>query len=320
MVYCVMPSHMTARVRRTIERSLRDRDGIEVVEERREGDRRRGSERRSRTLALRPGSQRRRIRYAEGRRVAERRAVLVPVAAPGELPRAARQHAASLSFIEPLEVPVDFRADVEAVRAIVRYQSGEGEVAELYGRWFEPVYTYLSVTMDRGADVEAQVAAALAEVLRQLPGVEPAPAQVRPWLFGIAHRAAGPWSLEQPLPRGRVNGHDHRLGENGKLEDAGGLEWLGDDELVLLVERRPPAERHLLVLRYFVGLSFTEIGTIMGIEAEDALGLHRSAVDSLEATLSAVTRSPRIEGRHPMGRLTHQTPVLHRRRRALLAT
>lgn len=319
MVYCVVPSEMAARARRSIERGMRGRPDIALVRERRSGERRELADRRESYELRAAWADRRRIRYASGRRVAERREALVPVAAPAGLPRAVRAHAAHLSFMDALEVPADFRENVDTVRAIIRLQAGECDFGELYGRWFDTIYTYLSVTLDRGADVESHVASVLAEALRQLPHVAPGPSKLRPWLFAIACSAAlahPPRELERKSASGNGPGSGEHVAGN---ESEARLDWLSDDELVLLIERRPRPERHLLVLRYFAGLGFAEIGEVMSITAADAAALHQAAVDSLDATLAAATRSPRVENRHPMGRLTQQTPVLHRRRRALLA-
>ncbi len=97
------------------------------------------------------------------------------------------------------------------------------------------------------------------------------------------------------------------------------MSWVSDDELLLLIERRPAAERHVLALRYLAGLGFAQISDVMGLARREAMETHREALRALEHTLSSVTRSPRVAGHHPMARLGHQTPVLHRRRRALLA-
>jgi DNA-directed RNA polymerase specialized sigma24 family protein len=314
MVYCVVPSTVTARVRRSIERGLSGRQGLEVVLDGREGERRATGERRARAELREPWSERRQVRYPDGRRVADRRAVLVPVAPPADLPRATRAHVSSVAFMEPLEVPGDLRADVEAVRAIVRFQSGERDLAELYSRWVDPVYTYLSIALDRGADVESLVSTVLAEALRDARESAPGPGEVRQWLFGIAHRCARPVSPDRPRA---TRGGNPAAEAGGKVKTS--LDWISDDDLVLLIERRPPAERHLLVLRYFAGLSLSQVAEVMGVAVADAAALHGSAIRALEESLSAVTRSPRVEGRHPMGRLSHQTPVLHQRRRALLA-
>jgi RNA polymerase sigma-70 factor (ECF subfamily) len=315
MVYCVVPSTVAARVRRSIERGLSGRQGIEVLPEGRSGERRTPGDRRERADVREPWSERRCVRYAEGRRVADRRAGLVPVEPPPNLPRAVRANISSVAFVESLDVPAELREDVEAVRAIIRFQSGERDLAELYSRWIDAVYTYLHVTLDRDADVETYVSHVLSDALRDARDAAPAPGDVRPWLFGIAHRRARSSSLERPRPT-LVGGH--------ALAEAGAkvrmpLDWISDDDLVLLIERRPPAERHLLVLRYFAGLSLAEVAAVMELGDAEAAALHNSAVMALDASLSAVNRGPRVEERHPMGRLSHQTPVLHQRRRALLA-
>lgn len=315
MAYCVVPPNMAGRARRSIERAVRDEADVEILVERRSRDRRGGPERRRGPVGYVPALERRRVGYPDGRRVAERRAVLVPVEAPSGLGRTVGRHDAELSFLEPLDVPEDFRADIEAVRAIVRFKSGESDFAELYDRWFDPVWIYLSVTLDRGVDVELQVSITLADAFRELAGAVPSPTQVRAWLFGLAYRTARPRGLELPRPLTADGGPLPELDDPGEP----GLSWLTDDDLLLLIERRPPAERHVLVLRYFAGLAFVEIASIMGIEASGAVALHRAAVASLDATLAGVGRSPRMEERHPMGRLIHQTPALRQRRRALLA-
>lgn len=315
MTYCVVPSNMAGRVKRSIERAVRDESEVTLLVDRRTGDRRGQQPRRRGPVGYVPARERRRLGYSDGRRVAERRAVLVPVEVPSGLGRAIGRHADELSFLEPLEVPDDFRADIEAVRAILRFKSGEADFAELYDRWFDPVWTYLSITLDRGADVELHVSITLADAFRELSSAAPGPTQVRTWLFGLAYRAARPRGMELTRPLAATDGPAPELDD----ADEDGLSWVSDDDLLLLIDRRPPAERHVLVLRYFAGLTFVEIASIMGIEASGAVALHRLAVASLDATLAGVNRTPRMEERHPMGRLIHQTPALRQRRRALLA-
>jgi DNA-directed RNA polymerase specialized sigma24 family protein len=314
MVYCVVSREVAGRIRRSVERGMRDRPDITVLRERRSEERRERPERRQASEPRAAWADRRRIRYVSGRRVAERREALVAVAAPTGLPRAVRTHLAAVSFVEALEVPADFREDIETVRAIVRFQAGERDFAELYGRWFDSIYTYMRVTLDRASDVEGQVAHVISEALRQLPRVAPGPAQLRSWLFGIVYDGARAIPLGDDIRP--INGHGPR---SAGAEDRHALDWLSDEELVLLIERRPLPERHVLVLRYFAGLGWADIGEVMAVDADVALSLHEMAVDSLDSTLAALTRSPRVEDRLQMGRLIQQTPVLHRRRRALLA-
>lgn len=311
MVYCVVPSETASRVKRALDRTLRDDADVVLLVDRRGFERRRGIERRRHVGPH--VVERRRVGYPDGRRVADRRSVLVPVSAPPAVGRAAR-NAEGVLFVEPLEVPEDFRRDVDAVRAIIRCKSGESDIGELYERWFDPVYTYLSVTLDRGEDVEAGVSTVLAEVLHRLTAATPGPTEVRRWLFGIVYECVRPRRQELPLPLSR----DDARGEPDPAAERG-LAWLSDGELLLLIARRPPAERHVLVLRYFAGLTFGEIGTVMKFDPSEAIALHRSAVASLDATLAAAGRGTRLEERHPMARLTQPSPTLRQRRRALLA-
>lgn len=316
MVYCIVPGGVSGKVRRSVERALRAHEEVATLAERRRADRRMRAERRLHDAARPAWAERRRVRYPDGRRVAERRATLVPVGVPDAMPRAVRQYAAALTFFAPLEIPHELRSDVDAVRALVRFQSGEQEVAELYRRWFDPVYTYLSLTLERGADVESHVATALAAALEAASEAAPAPAQVRAWLFGIAYDTV---RADAGAARRPLNGHRHERAEPPVDDGEAVLKWVTDEDLLLLIGRRPAQERHVLVLHYFAGLSFDEIAEVLRIHPAGAAELHRSAVEALDATLAAVAPGARGEERHQMGRLTHQTPVLHRRRRALLA-
>ena len=242
----------------------------------------------------------------------------IPVAPP-VLPRRAAHHAEQLSFVERLEAPPEFQEDIDAVRAIVRFQAGDREaLAELYSRWFDRIYAYLRLTTTESEELDQRVCAVFTEAARTLPELVLSPAQVRPWLFGLAYRAACADARGRLLP---VHEHGDPVVAAPELTDVeeDGLEWLTDEDLVLLVERRPSAERHALVLRYLGGLSFAEVAAIMGMQTKSVVELHRAAVRGIESTLAAITRSPRVGGRLPMSRLGHQTPVLYRRRRALRA-
>ena len=93
MTYCLVPHDLAPKVARLLERSWRDDPTIAVVIERRAHERRTSGELREAALLLRPAivTDRRRIRYPEGRRIAERRAILVPVAGP-PVPRVVRKY------------------------------------------------------------------------------------------------------------------------------------------------------------------------------------------------------------------------------------
>jgi DNA-directed RNA polymerase specialized sigma24 family protein len=310
-----VPGDLWPKVSRLLERAWRDDPSVEVVVDRRVGERRTTGERRRASMRMGPpfATDRRQIRYEDGRRIADRRAILVPVAGP-ELPRAARRHADRIVFLEPLASPPEFLEAIDVARTVTRLQSGDEQaIEELYTRYFDRIYTYLRVTLKRSAEAEERTAEVFVRMIKELPRLALRAPEITPWVFGLAYQAAVALPVEAIGPVPEVADADAHLG----ADDA--LEWLTDDDLQLLIERRPVDERHLLMLRYMAGLGFTEIGAILGMSAREAVELHRAAVDALDASLAAITRSPRVGGRHHMRRLTPSspTPVLHRRRRAL---
>jgi DNA-directed RNA polymerase specialized sigma24 family protein len=318
MVYCVVPPDVGLRLRRLVQRTLAGHPSVVVVEERRARDRRVAPDRRcagaSPAVCL---GERRHVHHPDGRRVAKRRAALVPVVAP-ELPGKLRSHTDRLAFLGPLEVPAEAQDDIGSVRAIVRLQSGEQDAfVDLYRRWFDRIYTYLRLTIDDRAELDSRVCAVFAEALREAEHLMPSIADVRPWLFGLAYQiaqesTAGPVTLGGPSP---AAGGAVKPGSR----DGSSLEWLSDDDLLLLIERRPLAERHVLLLGYLGALRREQIAEIMGLDPDRVRDLHRQALASIDASLAAIVRSPRMAGRLPMSRLDRGSRVLDRRRRALLA-
>lgn len=91
---CLIPPELAPKLRELLERHFADDPNIMVIVERRTGERRSGKERRKKdTGAPKGGEDRRKIRNADGRRVGERRAALVPATDPPELPRKAKRYA-----------------------------------------------------------------------------------------------------------------------------------------------------------------------------------------------------------------------------------
>jgi hypothetical protein len=94
--YCIVPPELEDKLFDTLKRHYADDPSIEVIVERRVADRRMSEERRRRDIGPPEGTEdRRRIRNDDGRRVGERRATLVPLMDPPDLPRKARRYAAS---------------------------------------------------------------------------------------------------------------------------------------------------------------------------------------------------------------------------------
>jgi hypothetical protein len=101
-IYCVVPPELS-ELSEPLTRHFSGDSKVEVVMERRRGDRRRGKDRRKAGGHPAAGVERRLARELEGRRFGERRAVLLPVEEPPALPPDLYGYADQLSFVRRLD-------------------------------------------------------------------------------------------------------------------------------------------------------------------------------------------------------------------------
>jgi hypothetical protein len=95
ITYCIVPKDLESKLFDTLRRHYASNREIEVIVERRVADRRVAQERRKRNVGPPPGvDDRRRIRNEGGRRIAERRAQLIPIDPPDDVPRKVRKYLA----------------------------------------------------------------------------------------------------------------------------------------------------------------------------------------------------------------------------------
>jgi RNA polymerase sigma-70 factor (ECF subfamily) len=286
---------------------------IEVMVERRVRDRRDNTE----------------PRQATERRVGERRAPAVPVGVP-DLPRRARPWADNLVFVERLEPSGQQLEDDDTARLVARIQAGEkGLFARLYTRYFDRVYAYLRLLLadpHRAEDVTQQV---FISVLEALPRYERRHQPFRAWLFVIARNGALNELKRQRLieyvdPVDLEQGHsDLEHGHTGPLalpvdHSLAALGWISDRELLMLMQRLPPPQQQVLMLRYALDLSHADTATVLGRSPEDVRVLQHRALGFLRQRLVSLGRESPSRHSTRMRRVVRHAPVLRRRRFALL--
>jgi RNA polymerase sigma-70 factor (ECF subfamily) len=315
-VHCLLPADL-ARLEPTMRRHGAE-SGVEVVLERRRIERRLDSERRGAAWPAEAGDadhERRRVRNSGGRRCGERRATLIPVAAPPELPRRVQSYAERLVFVERLDLGEELREDLDTARMVTRWQAGDRAVfADLYKRYFDRVYSYLRVALNDSHEAEDATQQVFIQMMEALGRYELRATPVRGWMFrivrnhAISHaRRSGRMRLEEPsaLDQRRESPHEGAPTEV--------LEWMSDTDMVVLVERLPLAQRQVLLLRYLLDLSFQEIAEILYRSPDAVRQLHQRALDSLRARLDALGRGSRTPTiRAPMR--AAQRPTLAARR------
>jgi RNA polymerase sigma-70 factor (ECF subfamily) len=317
VVYCLIPREL-ARLHELLRRHFRDKPSVEVVVEFRGRERRGGAERRLADVAV--AVERRQLRSSTGRRIGERRAVLLPVGAP-ELPRRARAHTDRLAFVERLEPSARLAEDVDTARLVMRIQGGERDaLAMLYMRYFDRVYAYLHLVLRDPHEAEDATQQVFLQAMEALPGYEYRGQPFRAWLFLIARNHA----LKQLSRLGRVDVTDpfdlsRQLEHDGfERGEPPALEWISDRELLLFIERLPLAQRQVLALRFMLDLTHAQTAQLLGRTPNEVRKLQQRAMRFLRDRLAAVGRQPARRGERPgCRRAPKQVFVLRERRFAL---
>jgi RNA polymerase sigma-70 factor (ECF subfamily) len=338
LIYCLVPRELAPELHEALRKHFREDPSVEVVVERRMVERRAAADRRGATEEAapapararagaparerNPAADRRRIRNAQGRRVADRRVSVVSVDFP-PLPRKARPHADELRFIERV-VPTDEQEeDLDTARLVTRIQAGDREgYAELYLRFFDRVYSYARVLIKDRHEAEDLTQQVFVKVLEGLPKYERRRQPFRAWLFIIVRntlltelRKRNRFDVTEPAEIDRQRERMHEPEENGG--GLGALEWITDRELLLFVERLPLPQRQVLLLRFMLDLPASETAQIVGRTPDDVRKLQHRALRFLEERLTAVGRTSRDARRIPWLRRYSQMRVLRERRFAL---
>jgi RNA polymerase sigma-70 factor (ECF subfamily) len=289
IVYCIVPRDVAPRLHEALRRRFRDELAVEVIVEQRGSDRRHAQARRGDVDAAAP-EDRRRIRAADGRRVAQRRAAVVPVAAPGELPRLARAIAERLVFVERVEPSTQYAEDIDTARLVTRIQAGERDLfAEVYMRFFDRMYSYLRVVLDDPHAAEDATQQVFMKALEALPRYERRSQPFRAWLFRIAHNHA----VDEIGARKRLDlTEPATLEERREQPDLSALGWVSDRDFFFLIGRLPLAQRQVLTLRYMLDLTTAEISAVLDRAPDAVRMLQHRALRQLEERLTALGRRP----------------------------
>lgn len=318
MVYCIVPEDLAGDLHGLLRRHFANDPAVEVVVEQRWRDRRRTGDRRSAADAS-AGEERRRIRAASGRRVADRRATTVAVDAAAALPRKVRPLADRLVFVERIEPSTQRREDIDTARLVARIQAGESErFSDLYLRFFDRVFAYLQVVLRSQHEAEDAAQHVFVTVLENIHRYERREQPFRAWMFRIARN----WALRELERTKRLDLTDETLPYDRSDtvdEPELSIDWLSDREVVMFVERLPLAQRQVLVLRYMLDLSTADIAGILDRTPADVRMLHSRALQFLHLRLATLRQH--AEGRSRRLRLSPRRShnlVLRSRRFALV--
>jgi RNA polymerase sigma-70 factor (ECF subfamily) len=326
-IYCVVPADLAGSLHELLRRHFSDRPEIDVVVESRGRERRSGSDRRAgATEGASPAADRRRIRSSDGRRVADRRAPLAPIA-PGdapELPRRARRHGDRLVFVERVAPSAEAAEDAEMARRVTRIQAGDRELfSELYLTYFDRIYGYMRVLLKDQHEAEDATQQTFAKAFERIGSYERRRQPFRAWLFVVARNTAldilkrsGRLDVLEPEEIGRHN--ERQNGEQRDPADTDALRWIADRDLSIFIERLPLAQRQVLLLRFMLDMTDGQIAAVLDRNPADVRMLQSRALRFLRKRLEALGRAPKRTQRARIRRSPRHATVLRSRRWALL--
>ena len=154
---------------------------------------------------------------------------------------------------------------------------------DLYRRYVNRIYAYLRSQLGAAADAEDVTAQVFVKAYEAYGRYEPRQGTPSAWLFRIARNAA--------LDHHRGAGRRERLRRAVALAtppgaDPGAVaeERLLYRELMEVVSRLPERQREVIGLRHS-GLSFLEVGDLMGCSEDAAKMLYHRALRALRASL-----------------------------------
>jgi RNA polymerase sigma-70 factor (ECF subfamily) len=200
---------------------------------------------------------------------------------------------------------------------VTRFQAGDSDqFALLYLRYFDRVYAYVRAVLRSAADAEDVTQQIFVDVLTGLPRYERRRQPFRAWLFTVARNHA----IDHLQHHGRLDlvdadevdrRREHAATDEGELDL---LSWISDRDLHLFIERLPLTQRQVLLLRFVMGLTASEIAGVLEISPEAVRMQQSRALGFLRARLTAMGRDPCRGNRVRARLLIPQSRVLRVRR------
>jgi len=324
LTLCVIAAGTPPTVVEDMRAACNGADVDEVIVEHRRHERRAARARRGaagwKPSAARPND-RRLVRSATGRRVADRRALQQRIDPPCGLPPSARPYSARIRFVKRRPASPQEVEDRDTSRLVLRLQSGEeGAFDELYERHVARIYGYLRVALGDAYEAEDATQEVFIRVLEALPRFVVRDVPFRVWLFRIVRNyTINHIERQRRLELAEPVELDRRLESRSQTIAAQALEEIGDTDLLRLIERLPIVQRQVIVLRFVLDFTVAEVAEILGRSPGAVSQLQRRGFSIIRARVGAMDRGPvRRSAGLAMRARVREAVVLQARRLALL--
>ena len=157
-------------------------------------------------------------------------------------------------------------------------------LASLYGEYYDRIVRYIFIRINGQGEAENLGGDVFLRALQSLDSYRGRPQQTIAWLFGIARNLVvdhvRKMSKRKEISIDEVGIPDkHNIGE--ALEKKSELERLSQ-----AVKQLTPAQREVIGLRVFAGLSSAEVGKILGKSSGAVREMQRAAIETLRRQMS----------------------------------
>ncbi len=162
---------------------------------------------------------------------------------------------------------------------------GKAMIGTLYEEYYDRIVRYIFVRINDQNEAENMGGDVFLKALHSLDSYRGRREQMRAWLFKIAHNLVVDYfrkmSKRKAVSLNNVEVHD-RVTTEEAMEAKVEVERLSK-----ALKQLTPAQRQVIGLRFFVGLSSAEVGKVVGKKSGAVREMQRAAVETLRKQMDA---------------------------------
>lgn len=170
----------------------------------------------------------------------------------------------------------------------MKAESAKAVVSDLYEQYYDRVVRYMFVRINDTSEAENLGGDVFLRVLQSLDSYRGRPEQMRAWLFKIAHNVAVDY-IRKMSKRRNVPLHKLEISETPDLEEQAERR-IQMNRLSQALQRLTPAQREVIGLRFFAGLSSDEAGKVLGKSGGAVREMQRAAIKTLREEMHVSMR------------------------------
>ncbi len=173
--------------------------------------------------------------------------------------------------------------EVRGIR-LTKYSAAETKPAKatigsLYEQYYDRIVRYIFVRINDQTEAEDLAGDVFLRALKSLDSYRGRSEQIRAWLFKIAHNLAVDY-LRKVSKRKNIFINEVEIPDSLNIEETVETK-LDVERLSKALEHLTPAQREVIGLRFFAGLSSTEVGKTLGKSSGAVREMQRTAIETL---------------------------------------